>query len=398
MENTLNTFVAKTITGLEEVLAGELRALGARDVQPQKRAVTFSGDNRMMYAANLWCRTATSILKETARFSFDSREEFHARLRELPWDEYFTVDRTISVSALAHRSDIFNNTLFLAQLAKDGVVDFFRDKYQQRPTVDVGAAHIRIHVYVNGKECSVSLDSSGDPLFKRGYRKAAGAAPINEVLAAGLILLSEWDKASVFVDPMCGSGTFSIEAAMMAASMAPGIYRKNYSFAFWNDFQPQLWQQLQEEARQQVNTRNLPRIIASDLNGKTLDIARQNIMEAGLMGNISVQRNDFFSFSPPPQKGWVLFNPPYGQRMKRTNLAEFYKDIGSSLKHHYAGYRAGFITSDLDAMKFIGLKPSSKTLVYNGPLECRFLVFDLFEGSHKEHVSKTRPKRPRLEL
>lgn len=397
MENATDVLIAKTVTGLEDVLAGELTALGAYDVKPLKRAVSFRGDLRVMYAANLWCRTAISILKEIGRFNFTTKEEFSENLRGIQWDEFFTVEKSISVSAIAHRSDLFNNTLFLAQLSKDGIVDFFRDKYNERPTVDIGGAHIRINIYVNGEECIVSLDSSGDPLFKRGYRKSAGAAPINEVLAAGLIMLSGWDKTSTFVDPMCGSGTFSIEAAMMAMDIAPSVNRKDFSFTFWNDFQPQLWKDMVDEARQQAKPKVHSIIISSDLNGKTLDMARQNVMEAGLMGQIKVQRNDFFTFNPPSDKGWVLFNPPYGQRMVKTNIGEFYRDIGNVLKQNYAGYKAGFITSDLDAMKFIGLKPSFKTLVYNGPLECRFQVFDLFEGSHKDHVTKTRPRRPRLE-
>jgi putative N6-adenine-specific DNA methylase len=396
LENKPQAFVAKTITGLEEVLASELIALGAENVTPLKRAVSFTGDTAMMYKANLWCRTAISILRETAEFSFTSREEFHDNFHNIPWDELFSVEKSISVSAVAHRSEVFNNTLFLAQLAKDGIVDFFRDKHGERPTVDVGNAMIRINVYVNNEQCIVSLDSSGDPLFKRGYRKAAGTAPINEVLAAGLIMLSGWDKKSTFVDPMCGSGTFSIEAAMMALDMAPAIHRKNFSFQFWNDYQPDLWDQLVKEAKEVAHNKLSGQIIASDIDPKSLDIARQNIMHAGLMGMIRVQRNDFFRFSPPAQTGWVLFNPPYNQRMKKEQLSDFYREIGSALKHNYAGYHAGFITSDLEAMKFIGLKPSLKALVYNGPLECRFLVFDLFKGTHKEHVTITRPKRPRL--
>ncbi|MFO7978411.1 MAG: THUMP domain-containing protein [Bacteroidales bacterium] len=398
MKNTNNTLIAKTITGLEELLADELKALGAQEVQPLKRAVSFQGDTRLMYAANLHCRTAISILKEVARFTFNSREEYYDNLRAVLWDELFTVDKSISINAIAHRSEIFNNTLFLAQHSKDAIVDYFRDKYQERPSVDIGNAHIRISIYVNADECIVSLDSSGDPLFKRGYRKATGAAPINEVLAAGLIMLSGWDKQSTLVDPMCGSGTFSIEAAMMALDIAPSLNRKSFSFLFWNDFQPELWKTLVDEARTKVRNRMNTTIIASDLNGQTLDIARQNIMEAGLMGQIRVQRNDFFTFQPPAQTGWALFNPPYGERMKRNNLSEFYRDMGNVLKKNYAGYRAGFITSDLDAMKYIGLKPSSKTQVFNGPLDCRFLVFDLFTGTHKDHVIRTRPKRPRLEL
>ncbi len=387
--------LAKTFSGLEQVLAGELNALGAAGVTPMRRAVAFEGDLGMMYKTNYWCRTALSIMRHLEEFTFSNKEDFLEKVKQVPWSEYFDVKKTISVHPVAHRSELFNNTMFLAQLTKDGIADHFREKSGERPSVSNTEPDIRINVYVNQEKCSLSLDSSGDALFKRGYRKATGGAPINEILAAALIILSGWDKTSTFLDPMCGSGTFSIEAGMMAANMAPAMHRKTFGFSHWKDFDPELLANLQQEAREMV-TPVKGKILASDIHGKTLDIARQNVMEAGLMGQIRVQRNDFFNFTPPPENGWVILNPPYGHRIQQKDLPEFYQKIGDTLKQKFAGYKAGLFSAELEAMKKVGLKPSAKFRLYNGPLESLFLVYELFEGKHKEHVAKTRPKRPRI--
>jgi len=387
--------LAKTFAGLEQVLADELSALGAANVKPLRRAVSFEGDLKMLYKTNYWCRTALSILRQMDEFTFTSREVFLEKVKQVPWSEYFDVKKSISVNPVAHRSELFNNTMFLAQLTKDGIADHFREKTGERPNVSTNEPDIRINVYVNQDNCSVSLDSSGEALFKRGYRKATGGAPINEVLGAALVIMSGWDKTSTFLDPMCGSGTFSIEAGMMAANMAPAMYRKTFGFSHWKDFDAPLLAALRQEAKEMV-TPVKGRILASDIHGKTLDIARQNIMEAGLMGQVKVQRNDFFNFTPPPENGWVLLNPPYGHRIQQKDLPEFYQKIGDTLKQKFAGYKAGLFSAELEAMKKVGLKPSAKFRLYNGPLESLFVVYDLFEGKHKEHVAKTRPKRPRI--
>ena len=392
---SLHSFTAKTQAGLEQVLADELTALGAREVTVQKRAVAFEGDQEIMVRANLWSRTAISILKEITQFDFDGKEAFYEQIKQIPWHSYFSVDNAIAVHAIANRSPLFTNTLFLAQLTKDAIADRFRDECGRRPDVDTASAGARIHVYVQENHCIVSLDSSGDPLFKRGYRRATGVAPLNEVLAAGLILLSGWDKRSIFMDPMCGSATFSIEAALMATNTAPGLYRKSFGFSHWNDYNPELFNRMKEEANAQQRPLET-RILASDVSGKDLDTARQNILVAGFTGRIQVQRNDFFFYEPPRDQGWVLLNPPYDMRLTKKDLPEFYKQIGNTLKRNYAGYKAGIITEGEAGLKYTGLKPSSKTVVYNGPIECRFAQYDLFEGFRKEHVMKQRAKRPRL--
>ena len=389
------TLTAKTFSGLEEVLAGELSDLGADHVKAGRRAVTFTGDHHMMMRANLWSRTALSVLRHISTFNFTDKDSFYGQMREVDWGACFDVDKTISVHAVASRSEMFANTMYLGQLTKDAVVDHFRDRTGRRPDVDPQDAQIRINVYVYDQVCTVSLDSSGDALFRRGYRREAAIAPLNEILAAGLIRLSGWDGQSLFLDQMCGSGTFSVEAAMMAAKMAPGLLRKSFSFMHWKDYDPDGFASIIEEARQQQVPLKA-KIIASDVNIKALDIARQNIMEAGFLGQIRVQRNDFFNYHPPAENGWVLLNPPYGHRIKQDNIQSFYEQIGATLKHHFPGYTAGMISQEINRLRHVGLKPKKKYRVYNGPLECLFMVYELFKGSHKEHVVQKRPRRPRL--
>ena len=372
-------------------MAQELRDLGAQEVKLLRRAVSFEGDLQTLYRANIWCRTALSILRQLHTFTFEDNTSFYEQMLAIDWSDYFDKGKTISVIPVAHNSDVFNNTLYLAQLSKDAIVDHFSARHGSRPDVDTAGADVRINVHVLNKTCNVSLDSSGEALFKRGYRRSAGPAPINEILAAGLILLSEWDKKSPFVDPMCGSGTFSIEAAMMSANMAPAAERKVFGFMHWPGFDAALLKQEQEAALAGVRKVEAD-IVASDIKGPMLDITRQNIMHAGLMGSIRVQKNDIFSYRPPFDKGWVLLNPPYGKRMSYRDMKALFNNIGESLKHRFTGFRAGIISSEMDAMKGIGLRPFRKISVYNGPLACSFNIYDLFEGKRKEMKAAGRRK------
>ncbi len=373
------TYVAKTFAGLEQVLAKELGTLGATDVVPLRRGVSFRGDQRLLYKANIWCRSALSVLQPLSSFSFDSRESFYQKMRNIEWTTLFPADKTMAVIATAHDSHVFNNTMFLAQLTKDAVADSFMDAFDCRPNVDTDNTQVRIVVNVQKDSCKVSLDSSGEALFKRGYRKSGGQAPINEVLAAGLILMAEWDRKSPFYDPMCGSGTFAIEAAMMSAQMAPGAGRRTFGFAHWNSYNESLFLEEQQSAREQQVP--LPaKVLASDLTGKMLSITRQNAMNAGLLGSIQIQKNDFFAFHPREENGLVMLNPPYGQRMKQQDVRALYIHIGDTLKQRFAGFRAGIISADLDAMKHIGLRPKRRYPVFNGPLKCSFQIYELFEG------------------
>ncbi len=379
-----NTYIAKTLAGLEPVLTDELRALGATDLSVFRRAITFSGDQAMLYNANIWLRTAVSVLKPLTSFNFQTKEDFYDQMREVAWQELFSPDKTISVIATAHDSEVFNNTMFLAQLSKDAIVDCFYDVHGRRPDVDTASADVRIVVSVHEGQCRVSLDSSGDALFKRGYRRTGGRAPLNEVLAAGLIMLSGWDMKSPFLDPMCGSGTFSIEAGMMSANMAPGGDRRQFGFSQWKDYDPDLFQRLRQEAKEKQVPLKAP-VVASDIKGMMLDITRQNAMNAGLLGTIQVRKQDFFSHQPREEKGWLILNPPYGHRMTIQDTRALYIHIGDILKNNFAGFTAGVISADLSAMKHLGLKPKRKFEVFNGPLKAAYNVYELFRGSHREH-------------
>jgi putative N6-adenine-specific DNA methylase len=385
VETKRELYIAKTFAGLEPLLEKELLEVGAEEVTVLRRAVSFTGDRQILYRANIWCRTALSILKQIHSFSFDDKDGFYEQMRQFDWPGLFDKEKTFTIIPIAYNTEVFNNTMYLAQLSKDAVADCFTDKFGSRPNVDSTSADIRINVHVQNKQCSISLDSSGEALFKRGYRKAAGPAPINEILAAGLIMLTEWDMTSPFIDPMCGSGTFSIEAAMMSANIAPAVDRKSFGFSHWPDFDAALLKQEQEYARSK-QTKIKADIIASDIHGYMLDHARRNVMNAGFMGSIKIQKNDFFTYRPPYEKGWVILNPPYGVRMLNIEVDKLHEDIGEALKHRFTGFRAGIITSEIAAMRHIGLKPSSKTQVYNGPLECSFNVYDLFAGKRKARV------------
>ncbi len=379
-----NQYIAKTLAGLEPVLADELRELGASGVSLFRRAVGFSGDQSMLYNANIWLRTAVSVLKPLRSFSFQSKDDFYDQMRGEAWHEHFSPDKTIAVIATAHDSEVFNNTMFLAQLTKDAIVDRFQDACGSRPDVDTAGANVRIVVNVHQDQCKVSLDSSGDALFKRGYRKTGGRAPLNEVLAAGLIKLAGWDMKSPFLDPMCGSGTFSIEAGMMSARMAPGAGRREFGFSHWKDFSPELFQNLRENAKAKEEPLKVP-IIASDIKGMMLDITRQNAMNAGLLGSIQVRKQDFFSYHVREENGLVMLNPPYGHRMTARDTRALYIHIGDILKKQFAGFTAGVISADLGAMKHLGLKPKRKFEVFNGPLKAAYNVYELFRGTHKDY-------------
>jgi putative N6-adenine-specific DNA methylase len=381
LETENKPMIAKTLSGLEQALASELIQLGAANVQPQKRAVSFEGDQTLMYKANLWSRTAISILKPIFDFTFEGQQQYYDILREYPWTEIFSPEKTIAIHALAFESD-FTNTHFLAQRTKDAIVDHFMEKTGKRPAVDIEDPQIKISIHINRNKCSVSLDSSGAPLFKRGYRRKNVAAPLNEVLGAGLIMLAGWDKQTPFYDPMCGSATFSIEAGMMALNMAPSLFRRNFSFKYWNDYDDNVWENLREEARA-AQKNQAPEILASDISNLSMDAARQNLMEAGLLGRVKLEKRDFFHARPTHDSGTVIINPPYGVRLQNDNLKEYYQNIGTALKHNYSGYKAWILSPDKLLTHKIGLKHTFQQVVFNGPIECRFLGYDLYKGTRK---------------
>ncbi len=387
MKNQSLKLVAKTFAGLENILADELTQLGAGNIRIVTRAVEFSGNKNLIYKANLLSRTAINILRAIESFEIAEQQDLYNILRQIEWDQYFDHSKTIAVKAVIFDT-VFDNSHFVELRSKDAIADYFNDKYGARPNVDKINPDIKIAIHISKTRCKVSLDSSGPQLFKRNYRKYAGEAPLNEVLAAGLIKLSGWNQKSALIDPMCGSGTIPIEAAMIAQNIPAGKFRKNFSFINWKDFDAKLFESIKKQADEKQQPISNTTIEAYDISGKNIAIARQNILKAGLLGNLKLQRNDFFNYKPQLKSGILIINPPYGKRIGEKDMTDFYKRIGDTLKKNYEGFSAWIISQYDHPLKFIGLKPSSKITLYNGPVECRFLKFEIYRGSFKQNQRK----------
>ena len=374
--------VATTISGLEEVLAGELRQLGALDIQVLRRAVSFRGPIGLVYRANLWCRTAFHVLRLITSFPVRAQKELYDRLYEIPWEEWMDPGQTLAVHAVAHDA-VFTHTRFAEQLSKDAIADRFRARTGRRPSVDLEAPFLQVHLHLSGEACQVFVDSSGESLHKRGYRKATGPAPLNEVLAAGLIRLSGWDGMTPFFDPMCGSGTLLTEAALIALNMPPGRYRKYFNFSNWPDHREKLWNDVRTSALDSSPSPSLS-MQGADISEQMVRITRENLRFAGLEKTVNIARRDFRTSGPPFRSGILITNPPFGQRLPVDDLHQQYRQIGDVLKNLYAGWTAWILASDKQAIKFLGLKPSRKITVFNGPLECKFVNFEVFEGRRND--------------
>jgi putative N6-adenine-specific DNA methylase len=379
-----NTFrlIAKTTSGLENVLAAELLSLGALNVEPITRAVAFDADQQMLYKANYSLRTALRILKYVVSFTAADDKELYDQIYKIHWQEHLDVEKTFAIDAVVS-GDRFTHSQYVAYKTKDAIVDQFRDRFGARPSIDNENPDLRINVHINNDQVSVSFDSSGESLHKRGYRDIVDKAPMNEVLAAGLIMLSGWKAGSHFVDSMCGSGTIPIEAAMIAMKIPAGYYRKKYAFMKWKDFDEGIWKEVMAEADSHICEFDYE-IIGSDRSAKAVEIARQNVRNAHLNKDVRIIKKNMEEFIPPEAPGMLIINPPYGERLEEHDIKALYSSIGDSLKRNLKGYQAWVISSDFYALKHIGLKPSKKLVVFNGPLECRFVCFDIFAGSHKD--------------
>ncbi len=374
--------VATTFKGLEKVLSDELNALGAKNVQIANRAVEYEGDQELLYRANYYLRTALKILKPIHFDRIRNEKQLYKSIYKIKWSDYLRLDQSFAIESVVH-SPHFSHSKYAALKAKDALVDQFRDRYGKRPDVDRDKPDLRVHIHISNERLNVSLDSSGDPLFKRGYRKRTGSAPLNEVLAAGMIMLSGWDGKSVFIDPMCGSGTIPIEAALIAHGIPAGKFRKFFGFQKWADYKPGIFNSIKSEYPVEINSKSL--VYAADIDEKAVQIARENIRNAGLGRMIKTQVGSFedleISWKDP---GIIMMNPPYGERLVPEDLRKLYGEIGTVLKHKYQGFTAWILTSNLKGTKAIGLRPGSKMELYNGPLECRFMKFDLFKGKLKQ--------------
>ena len=374
--------VAKTFQGLENVLADELKALGAEDVEPGRRVVAFKGDKATMYRANFCCRTALRILKPIYKFHASNVDELYEEVKKYNWDKVLSVKRTFSIDSTVYSED-FRHSKFVTYRVKDAIADYFSEKYGERPSIRLSKPDVIFDVHISGNEVTLSLDSSGESLHKRGYRVAQTEAPINEVLAAGIIKLSGWDGNSNFYDPMCGSGTFLIEAALIAANINPGVYRSGFAFERWEDFDEDLFESIYND---DSNEREFEyKIYGSDISPKAVGIARSNIKSARVGKYIEVDMKPFQEITSVPEGGGVLItNPPYGERIKSDDMEALYDEIGTMLKNEFKGYNAWVISENNDTFDKIGLKPSLKYPILNGALECELRQYVIFAGTYSE--------------
>ena len=374
--------IAKTLYGFESILAKELLDLGAMDIKEGNRMVSFVGDKGFMYKANLCLRTAIKILKPYESFRVNSEQELYDNIKKLPWEKFLDVIGSLAIDSAVH-SDIFTHSQYVALKAKDAIVDRFREKFGERPDVDLDFPDLRINIHIEKNFCNVSFDSSGDSLHKRGYRGATNIAPINEVLAAGMLLRAGWNGQCDFLDPMCGSGTIPIEAAMIACNIPPNLNRKEFAFEKWNDWDEELYEKIEESSLKKVRDFHF-KIKGYDKAPSAAMKAKENVKNANLTDFIEIHQKSFFE-TEKENEGYLhmLFNPPYGERLE-VDIEDFYGKIGDTLKQNYPGTHAWFIATNFDAIKSVGLRASRKIKLYNGPLEGRLLKYVLYEGSKKK--------------
>lgn len=380
MEETFE-MVAKTLYGLEDVLASELKALGANDLQIGRRMVSFTGDKELLYKANFYCRTALRILKPIYHFKAKDADTVYKEVKKVGWEKYLTLETTFAIDSVIYSED-FNHSKFVAYRTKDAIVDYFIDKFHKRPSVRVNNPDLYINIHISHNDCTLSIDSSGESLHKRGYRVEQTEAPLNEVLAAGMIMLTGWKGDSNFVDPMCGSGTLLIEAAMIALNIAPGIHRKAFAFQKWIDYDEEMFSRIYNDDSQEREFKF--KCYGSDISQQAIDIARENIRSAGLMKYVELETKPFQQYTEAPQPGILVTNPPYGERITSRDLLGLYNMIGERLKHVFTGYQAWILSYKDECFEKIGLAPSERIKLMNGSLECEYREYEMFEGKKKD--------------
>lgn len=374
---------AKTSSGLEEILANEIKALGGQNITLGNRAVFYEGDLKVIYKSNYFLRTALRVLKEIEFFHFKNVEQFYLKCKNIDWIQHFGVEQSFVIHSTVGNSNDFTNSMFASLKAKDAIADYFRNKLGKRPNVDTENPEIVIDLHIHGDTCVVSLDSSGESLHKRGYRMNQGEAPLNEVLASGMIQLAGWSGNCDFLDPMCGSGTLPIEAAMIAYNIPAGKFRKSYAFENWNDYDQLL---LDEIKKLTVKKEFKYNIYASDISASNLLNAQTNARRALVFNKIKFQVSDFKDLNFDFQNGMIIINPPYGERLKEKGLNELYAMIGERLKHQYAGSTAWILSSSMESFKNVGLKPEIRLDLYNGALKCKFNKYKMFVGKRNERI------------
>lgn len=380
--NTNFKMTATTLKGLEGVLAEELKKLGAQDIKEGIRSVTFRGDQGFLYKANIALRTAIRILKPIRTCKVYDEEDLYEAIQKIKWEKYLDVEGTFAIGAVVNSKNFTSNSHYIALKSKDAVADYYRHKYSKRPNVDLDYPDVKIHVHIQKDWCTISLDSSGDSLHKRGYRSATNIAPINEVLAAGLVLLSGYTGDENFIDPMCGSGTILIEACMIACKIPANINRKQFAFERWKNYDEDLYFTIQDALLKKITNSHF-KIMGFDKAPSAVSKAKQNIINANLDEFIGVHHVNFFNSTKEVFGNTIiLFNPPYGERLN-IDVNEFYKKVGDTLKHNYPNSTAWMITSDMQALKHVGLRTSKRIELKNADLDCKFVKYELYEGTRK---------------
>lgn len=374
--------VAKTMAGLENILAEELINLGANNLEIGNRMVSFTGNLALMYKANICCRTALRILKTVYTFEARNTDDIYKKVKAMNWAEHLSEEKTFAIDAVTF-SDVFTHSKFVSYRVKDAIVDYFMQRTGNRPSVDITAPDLLINFHVAHQTCTLSFDSSGESLHKRGYKVAQTEAPLNEVLAAGIIMKTGWKGETDFVDPMCGSGTLLTEAALIATNTPPGIYRKCFAFEKWANFNQDLFESIyNDDSRERVFDH---KIYGSDISADAVDIARRNIKSAGMNKYIDLKLMPLEDYKQAPApKGILITNPPYGERLKPENIDELYAMIGERLKHVFIGYQAWILSHRKECFYKIGLKPSKKIALKNGSLDCELRSYDIFAGKRNE--------------
>ena len=379
--------LAKTFKGLEEVLARELIELGANNVQIQRRAVAFTGDMRMLYTANFCLRTASRILVPIATFKAKKADDIYQQVMQIDWAQYMTPKTSFSIDATVY-SDLFRHSQFITYRVKDAIVDYWMEHAGARPSVQLTSPDLYLNVHIAGDLVTLSLDSSGESLHKRGYRVANTQAPINEALAAGMLLLAGWKGQSDFYDPMCGSGTLLIEAALIARNIAPGVFRKSFAFEKWANFDADLFEDVYSDDSRERDFKH--KIYGSDAGFYAAQAAIKNVESAGLNRDIEVRQIRVQELkltgdeARNTEGALVMINPPYGERLSQDkDVLRLYQDMGTTLKHQFSGATAWIISSNEDALKCVGLRPAKRIHLVNGDLECLFNKYELFKGDRK---------------
>lgn len=370
--------VATTLEGLEMVLAKELLKIGGNDIRPGKRAVTFTADKDLLYKANLRLRTALRLLKPLKKFKATNEEELYQGIASIDWTAIFDIEKSFAIKT-AVSGNIFTHSHFVALKCKDAIVDQFREKLNDRPSIETRHPDLVFHIKIYRDEVSVSLDSSGTPLNKRGYRQAEALAPLNECLAAGMLMIAGYEGRRNFVDGMCGSGTLCIEAALIANQIAPGLLREDFAFKHWKDFDEELYKIIHNATVNCIRESD-HQIMGYDRNMSTIKLARKAAEAAGVDEAINFRITDFFDETPPPPPGILVMNPPYGERIKARDIEKLYGEIGDKFKKDYAGYQAWILSGHMEAMKNVGLRTFDTHHLVNGKIECRYSGYRIYSG------------------